>query len=199
MTYRSLESIIRNPIKVEPVYKSLPNAYRSMYAEKYVEKHSSDQITVGGYVTKNFEMCSKAQELFSRLPEDIDRNRAEVVARFLDQLFGLEKGVVATEKATSEDIKQAETYAARAKDQVRMLGMEKEFSFIDDHITNIKSFHKVPTGPKETVTDADIKKAFERPPVDDTPEKRDADIDNQRFRISRNIKAQRKLKIIDND
>jgi len=198
MTYKSLATIIRSRVRGESTYKSLTNTYRSIY-EKYVETHSSDQIVVGGYRTKHFEQCPRAQKLYSNLPDDIDRNRAEIAAKFIDQLFALEKGIVSTEKATSEDIKQAETYAERAKDQARMLNMEKEHSFIDDHVETIKSFHKVPSGPKEVVTDDDIKKVFTRPPVDDTPERRDVDIDNQKFRISRSIKAQRKLKIIDND
>lgn len=198
MTYKSLATIIRERARGGSTYKSLTNTYRSIY-EKYVETHSSDQIVVGGYRTKHFEQCPRAQKLYSNLPEDIDRNRAEIAAKFLDQLFALEKGIVATEKATSEDIEQAERYAERAKDQARMLNMEQEHSFIDDHIKVIKSFHKVPGGPKEVVTDDDIKKVFTRPPVDDTPERRDVDIDNQKFRISRSIKAQRKLKIIDND
>lgn len=198
MTYRSLESIIRDTNRQRSEYKSVSSAIRSIY-EKYVETHSSDQIVVGGYRTKHFEQCPKAQKLYSNLPEDIDRNRAEIAAKFLDQLFALEKGIMSTEKATSEDIEQAERYAERAKDQARMLNMEKEHEFIDDHVKVIKSFHKMPSGPKEVVTDDDIKKVFTRPPVDDTPERRDVDIDNQKFRISRNIKAQRKLKIIDND
>jgi hypothetical protein len=198
MTYRSLASIIRNPIRVEKAYMSLSNAYRSIY-EKRVEKDAGDQIVVGGYTTKNFEQCPDAQKLYSNLPVEVDRNRAETTARFLDQLFGLEKGVIATEKASADDVKAAKTYADRAKDQARMLGLEKEHDFIDAHVQEIEKYHKPAEGPKENVTSDDIKKAFARPPVDPTKETKDSDIDNQKFRISRNIKAQRKLKIIDND
>ena len=198
MTYRSLESIIRNPIRVEGTYMNLSNAYRSIY-EKRVEKDSTDQVVVGGYTTKNFEQCPGAQQLYSNLPANVDRNRAEVAARFLDQLFGLEKGVFATEKASSEDIKAAKTYADRAMDQARMLGLEKEHDFVAKHVSAIEQYHKPAEQPKADVTPEDIKKAFARPPVDQTKETQDADIDNQRFRISRNLKAQRKLKIIDND
>jgi hypothetical protein len=199
MTYRSLESVIRSGVKSESKYMSFKTAVRTIF-EKRIEKDYNDQIVVGGYRTFQFDMCPKAQKLYSDLPVDIDRNRAEVAARMLDQLFGLEKGVIATEKATDEDIKQAKTYADRIMDQARMLGLSKEHAFVADHIKTIESYHKTEADkPKTDVTDDDIKKAFNRPPIAPTKEIQDSDIDNQKFRISRNLKAQRKLKIIDND
>jgi hypothetical protein len=85
-------------------------------------------------------------------------------------------------------------------DQARMLDLTKEHSFVADHVKEIESFHKIQdSNPKTDVTDDDVKKALERPPVMPTKEIQDSDIDNQKFRISRSIKAQRKLKIIDND
>ena len=199
MTYRSLESVIRSGAKSESKYMSFNTAIRTIF-EKRVEKDSSDQVVVGGYKTTHFDMCPKAQKLYSDLPSEIDRNRAETTARMLDQLFALEKGVVATEKATGEDIKQAKKYADRIMDQARMLDLTKEHSFVADHVKEIESFHKVEDrNPKTNVTDDDVEKALERPPVMPTKEIQDSDIDNQKFRISRNLKTQRKLKIIDND
>ena len=183
MTYRSLESVIRSGVKSESKYMSFKTALRTIF-EKRVEKDYSDQIVVGGYTTSNFEMCPKAQKLYSDLPVDVDRNRAEVAARMIDQLFALEKSVVATEKATSEDIRQAKKYAERIMDQARMLDLTKEHAFVADHIKAIESYHKVEDSkPKTDVTDDDIAKAFKRPPIAPTKETNDADIDNQKFRI----------------
>ena len=78
--------------------------------------------------------------------------------------------------------------------------MDKQHSFIDKHVKEIEKYHKVEdNNPKSDVTDADVKKALQRPPVMPTKETQDADIDNQKFAISRALKMQRKLKIIDND
>lgn len=201
MTYRSLESIIRARPVSEGKYKSFRSALASVYEQKTkVETHYKDQIVIGGYRTFNFEMCPKAQLLYSNLPEDVDRNAAEKAATFLDQLFALEKSVIASEKATSEDIEQAEKIAEKAMLMAKKAGLEKEHAFVKDHIKKIKSYHKVEDGnPSTEVKPEDIKKKFSRPSLAQTPEPKDMDIDNQKFRISRNLKMQRKLKIIDND
>lgn len=207
MTYKSLASVIRSGVRLESNYKSFRTALRTIY-EKRVEKDYTDQIVVGGYRTNNFEMCPKAQKLYSNLPDGTkpnltggtNTNQAEVTARSIDQLFALEKGVVATEKATGEDIKQAQRYADQIMTQAAKMGMEKEHSFIADHVKYIESFHKpIDLNPKTDITPEDLKKAFERPPVMPTKETQDFDIDNQKFQISRNLRMQRKLKIIDND
>lgn len=201
MTYRSLESVIRSRVRVESTYKSFRSALASIYEQKKkVETHYKDQIVIGGYKTSHFEMCPVAQKLYADLPADIDRNKAEKAAQFLDQLFALEKSVIASEKATGEDVKQAEQYAEKAMKMAKEAGLEKEHSFVPDHIKTIKSYHKVEDlNPKSEVTPEDIKKKFTRPSLAQTPEPKDMDIDNTKFRVSRNLKMQRKLKIIDND
>lgn len=197
--YKSLESIIRGRTQSESTYKSFRSALKSIY-EKKLETHYRDQIVVGAYKTSNFEMCPKAQLLFSKLPEDIDRDAAEKTAVFLDQLFALEKSVIASDKATGEDIKQAEKYAEKAMLMGADADLTKELGFVKDHIATIKKLHKVEDlNPKTSVSDEEIKKKFTRPSLAQTPEPKDMDIDNQKFRISRNLKMQRKLKIIDND
>ena len=202
MKYKTLESVIRSRPQTESAYKSFRNALASIYEQvKKVETHFKDQIVVGQYRTFNFEMCPAAQLLYSDLPVDVDRNAAERTAQILDQLFALEKSVVASEKATDEDIKQAQVLADKAMSMAKKADLEKEHSFVQKHVENIKKFHKVEDLNPKTgeVTADDIKKKFTRPSLAQTPEPRDMDIDNQKFRISRNLRMQRKLKIIDND
>lgn len=198
--YKSLESVIRSREQGSS-YRSFGHTLRSMYEQKQkVETHYKDQIVIGGYRTSHFEMCPKAQMLYTDLPVDVDRNKAEKAAQFLDQLFALEKSVIASEKATGEDIRQAKVIADKAMKMAREANLEKEHSFVQDHIAKIESYHKIEDGnPKTEVSPEEIKQRFLRPSLAQTPEPRDMDIDNQKFRISRNLKAQRKLKIIDND
>ncbi len=201
MSYRSLTSVIRARPKTESSYKSFRSALASIYEQKKkIETHYKDQIVVGGYKTTHFEMCPKAQILYSSLPADVDRNKAEKAAMFLDQLFAMEKSVVASEKATGEDIQQAEKIAEKAMKMAKEANLEKEHAFVQDHIDTIKSYHKVEDlNPKTEVSPEEITKKFSRPSLAQTPEPKDMDIDNTKFRISRNLKMQRKLKIIDND
>lgn len=197
--YKSLESVIRSRVTSESKYKSFGSALRSIY-EKKIETHYKDQIVVGSYKTSNFEMCPKAQLLYSDLPVDVDRDAAEKAAQFLDQLFALEKSVIAVKKATGEDIKQAQGYADKAMHMAKEAGLEKQHSFVKGHVEAIKKLHKVEDlNPKTEVSDSEVKQKFTRPSLSQTPEPKDMDIDNQKFRISRNLKIQRKLKIIDND
>ena len=199
MSYKSLASVIRTRTESTSPYKSFRSALVSIY-EKTLETHYKDQIVIGQYRTSNFEMCPKAQMLYSDLPADVNRDAAEKAAQFLDQLFALEKSVIATKKATGEDIKQAEQFASKAMTMATKAGLEKEHSFVDDHIEKIKSYHKVEDlNPKTDITPQELKDKFTRPSLSQTPEPKDMDIDNQKFRISRNLKMQRKLKIIDND
>jgi len=201
MTYRSLTSVIRARPTTETPYKSFKTALASIYEQmKKVETHYKDQIVVGGYKTTHFEMCPKAQILYSSLPADVDKNKAEKAAMFLDQLFAMEKSVIASEKATGEDIAQAEKIAEKAMKMAKEANLEKEHAFVQDHIKTIKSYHKVEDlNPKTEVSPEETAKKFSRPSLAQTPEPKDMDIDNTKFRISRNLKMQRKLKIIDND
>jgi len=126
MSYKSLESVIRSGMKSESNYKSFRTALMSIF-EKKIETHYRDQIVIGGYKTFHFEMCPKAQKLYSNLPEDVNRTAAEKAAMFLDQLFALEKSVIAVDKATGEDIKQAKEYAEKAMKMESLLKVKQEF------------------------------------------------------------------------
>ncbi len=193
-------SVIRSRPQSESKYQSFGSALRAVYEQaKKIETHYRDQIVVGSYTTSHFEMCPKAQKLYTNLPVDVNTSAAERTAHFLDQLFALEKSVIAVEKSTKDDIKKAEEYAEKAMEMARRADLEKEHSFVQDHVEKIKSYHTIEDNKKENVTDKDVKTRFARPSLSQTPEPKDMDIDNQQFRISRNIKAQRKLKIIDND
>jgi hypothetical protein len=200
MGYKSLESVIRNKTKTEGTYISFRSAIKSIFVQiSKVETHEKDQIVVGAYRTSHFEMCPKAQLLYADLPEKTVLPAAERTAQILDQLFALEKSVISTEKATGEDIKQAKDYADKAMEMARRANLTDEHKFVADHVKKIESYHKVEGPPKEKVDPEEVKKKFSRPSLSQTPEPKDMDIDNQKFKVSRNLKAQRKLKIIDND
>jgi hypothetical protein len=186
--YSSLESVIKRVLLGET---------------KRIEKDPADQISAGTYTTKNFEMCPRAQKLYSSLPKNIVPDNAEKAAILQDQLFGLEKEVTAKGRSTPADVTTAKELAAKTMSMAEKMGLTKEHSYISDHV---KAIEKYLDSDSTNTVDAnafdlnkEMKRRFTSPPFKNTKEIPDSDIDNSKFAISRNLKAQRKLKIIDND
>lgn len=189
--YESLESRIKKIMLGEKIVN-----YK--IGDQNVENDPDDQIVVGAYPTKNFDMSPPAQKLYSALPKDTNVNAAEQAAKFQDQLFALEKQVVLTQKADAEDIKQAQLMHDRAMMYADKIGMGKEHSYLAKHLDFIKSKLVQPSFTTAYKGIADNR--FKTPPKSLTNLDTDRDIDNVKgYLLSRNLKAQRKLKIIDGD
>jgi hypothetical protein len=169
------------------------------------ETDMNDQIAVGSYQTKAFEMSNKAQKLYSNLPKETDADSAEQAAINLDKIFALHKDAKVKGYASPQAIKTAKENAEKVMYLAKGMNMEKEFSSIVDDSMNFlnKSAGKYP--------DNEIEPDQEKSPEDDnrfnTPSKdyttdrnNDRDVDNvKHFLIKRSLAAQRKLKIIDDD
>jgi hypothetical protein len=187
-------------------YRSLAQTIRKMYEAK-VEADANDQIAVGSYTTKAFEMSPEAQKLYMKFPKDKDVNVAQTIAVQLDRLFDLEKTTTSTETASPKDIDHARQIVDTVVKLSSDLGMEKEFEFIHKNMKNIEKYlapdstyaaeHPHPTEhPK-----------FRSPPKHNLPDAKqnvqgpgDRDVDNTKnYAISRSGLAQRKIKIIDTD
>lgn len=193
MTYKSLVSIIRDVrkgVQEQPEYKSVESAIRQLMSTKKkadIENDHADQIVAGTYRTKNFEMCPKAQKYFVSLGKDVHAKYAEQSAIYHDQLFGLEKGVIAAGKADEGDVKSANDIVAKIK-KITEFYKEKVPSYLEDHVKKIESYLGKEGNP------------FRNPPSEATKGlDTDRDIDNAKFPISHRSKMERKLKIIDND
>lgn len=188
-------------------YKSLESKIKSLW-EKKVESDQNDQVAVGSYTTKAFEMCKDAQQLYSNLPKDINPNDAEQAAINLDKLFGLEKRVVSQERSSEGDVHTAEQLAARVMKSAKSMNLSKEHEAITNrHLGIIKKYLKPDSNvvsSEKSFHPADDKR-FQTPPKGQVPDPQggpqgDRDIDNvKKYLISRSQKAQRKIKIIDND
>lgn len=200
--YKSLENKIRDVHQGkqnESTYKSFRTAYLSMYEQAHeIENDVNDQIVAGTYRTRNFDLCPSAQKLYANLPKEVSPADAERAAILQDQLFALEKNVVTTNRSTGAQVQEAETLAKKIMHFAKSMNLEKEHSYIQDHIDTIKK-HLVKDETNIMADEKDMKDRFMHKPYEQTKEKQDSDIDNSKFKISRFIKAQRKLKIIDND
>jgi len=87
MTYRSVESRIRDVLEGLQPKDKLGK-----------ESDQNDQIAVGSYQTKMFDMSPDAQIIFADLPKETDANPAEQTAIHLDKLFDLHKGIIASQE-----------------------------------------------------------------------------------------------------
>jgi hypothetical protein len=199
--YRTMENVIRDVVRKSRIHEQkMPQGQK--FGSGFIEKDQSDQIVAGTYKTKNFEMCPKAQKLFVNINKDqtvTNPDKLEKMAILHDQLFALEKQAIAKEQTSKDDTKEAEQIAQK----IYMLGddlkLGDRLQYVNDHIKLIKSYEM----PDQMVFDNPspdvIRKRLTEPPSSRTKEPEDRDIDNTKFLISRNIKAQRKLKIIDAD
>jgi hypothetical protein len=192
-------------------YKSLASFVRDILEAKpqapigKTETDMNDQIAVGSYQTKAFDMSNKAQKLYSNLPKETDSNSAEQAAIHLDKMFALHKDAKEKGYASPEAIDTAKEHADKVMHLAKGMSMEKEFSsIVDDSINFLNDgASKYPAN--------EIEPGQEKLPSDDprfksaskeysTDRKNDRDIDNvKNFLIKRSLAAQRKMKIIDND
>ena len=205
--YKSLASTIRDMGKTVPMlsdvewrYSRICSTIRNMYEKKKIEKDQNDQIGVGSYMTKHFEMNPKAQLLYTDLPKDTNPSAAENSAINHDKLFAMEKEVVAKGEATPEEAKRASELVDLIHHFAKQMNLEKEHSYLNNNLQRIQSLVKNDSNEiSPNDVEATIAKRFKSPPARSTPEPKDMDIDSSKFLIRRDMKGQRKLKIIDGD
>ena len=187
-------------------YRSLEQTIRKMY-EAHVETDANDQIAIGSYQTKAFEMCPEAQKIYMKFPKDKDTNTAQNVAVQLDRLFDLKKTIVSQEKASPMDIVHARQIVDTVVKLSSDLGMEKQFDFIHTHMSDIEKYLGAHSDFVDQYIHPTDNPKFRSPPKHNLPDAKqnvqgpgDRDVDNTRdYAISRGTQAQRKIKIIDND
>jgi hypothetical protein len=195
MNYRSVESKIRDVLEgLQP--KHLLGK----------ESDQNDQIAVGSYTTKTFDMSPDAQIIFADLPKETDANSAEQTAIHLDKLFDLHKDIIAAESASQADLDKAEELVGKLKPLAASMDQSVKIDkIVNDHYNDLKKYFKDET--KEVGPDyhpADDPR-FRSPPSGNKPDpiagpQGDRDVDNvKNYLIKRSKAAQRKLKLIDND
>lgn len=209
MKFKSLERIIKEVAfgsRKETSYMSVEHSIRNVMEKKkhWVETDPNDQIVAGTYKTKSFEQSPEAQKLYSSLPKDnkkITPNSVEQSSILHDKLFDLHKDVVSKNRSSEAEVSTATDLVKKIKKLAKEMDLETEHNYIDRFLADINS-HLDTSGNVVNAKDLDMEKLTSRfagPSKDITKEKQDNDVDNSRFMITRNLKAQRKIKIIDAD
>lgn len=196
MSYRSLESKIRD------IWEG-----SNAIMKGSTESDQNDQIAVGSYTTKAFEVSPKAQILYSNLPKTTNASDAQNAAEALDKLFDIVKDVDHTGVATQAHIARAKIHGEIVMRAAAGMNLEKEHAQIVkaalDAIQNKATVHE-PLDPSTDYHPADDKR-FYNPPKGNSPDpipgpQGDKDIDNiKKYLIKRSRAAERKIKIIDAD
>lgn len=195
--YRSIGSIIRDIMEKK--------AHNNMAPDGGPEKDMNDQIAVGSYNTKSFEMSNAAQKLYSNLSKDTPVASAEACAIELDRLFDINKDTTGKDFANQQDYNTAMIIISKIKALAKEMNLESEHDKILAPIVKKLevNFNKRPStliNPEDHVHPTDDPRFGNTSKDYATDRTSDRDVDNvKKFLIKRSLKAQRKLKIIDND
>lgn len=104
------------------------------------ETKDSQEIKVGTYQTRHFDMCPAASELYVDIFDKVDdRDLAVRTAKLQDVLFYLEKHTVKEMgSATAEDVAMAENLQDQIMAMANMMGLYDQHDYIDGHVRAIK-------------------------------------------------------------
>lgn len=199
--YKSQTNVIRDILEA----KAIMGAHGALAPDGGPEKDMNDQIAVGSYQTKAFEMSDKAQKLYSDLPTDTPGGAAEQAAIHLDKLFDLFRDAVARGHINATDMEMARTHVNKVELLAKEMNLEKEHEEITSDVMRHLTDYAVDTPPRiidpeDHVHPADDPRFGTDSKEYHTDRVNDRDVDNvKKFLIRRSLKAQRKLKIIDND
>jgi len=206
--YKTLENIIRQvgqgKIVSEKDNRTLESKIRAMSEQRAaLEKDQGDQIPAGSYTTREFEVSPDAQKLFlQHIPKTADPNAVEQMAIYHDKLFAVVKHAVAKESSSKKDIETANDHIRKIYDLADKIGIAQKVNYFGDMMKVLKDLEK-PDHPNNEVNPEDVdserQRVFASKPATATPEIRDFDVDNTQLFINRTTKAERKLKIIDDE
>lgn len=195
--YRSMGSIIRDIMEKKAHGHSAPDGGP--------EKDMNDQIAVGSYQTKSFEMSNAAQKLYSNLPNNTSGADAESAAIELDKIFDLFRDARAKGHINPKVLETAIVSQNKVMKLAKEMGLETEHKDILSDVMRHLNDYAVDApdrfiNPEDHVHPNDDPRFGTDSKEYNTDRTNDRDVDNvKNFLIRRSLKAQRKLKIIDND
>lgn len=103
-------------------------------------REQAEQVTVGDYTTKHFDICPSAVKLYSNISGKTEMTHLIVETMMLqDLLFRLEKQLIAQGSADEEDVEKAEHYGDMIMDNAEQMDLYDEHSYIEDvHLAKIR-------------------------------------------------------------
>ena len=110
--------------------------YSEDTAKPEMEDTPMDQVIVGDFKSKHFDICPSAVALY----KDIEASDEAIESAMLhDMLFKVEKKAIAANMATEEQVDKAQHYADMIMDIAEEMGLKDEHSYIEEvHMAKIK-------------------------------------------------------------
>ena len=113
--------------------------------ESFNETADPQEIIIGDYQTRHYDMCPGASALYRKIESqeiDTDMGLAIRAAKLQDVLFYLEKHTIKQMgKASFDDVKAAEMLAKEIMTLAQMMGLEEEHQYIDGHVQAIRELY----------------------------------------------------------
>lgn len=110
------------------------------------ETGDPQEIVIGDYQTRHYDMCPGASALYTRIENneiDTDMGLAIRNAKLQDALFYLEKHTLhQMGSASFDDVKTAEIIAGEIMTLARMMGLEEEHQYILGHLQAIRELYQ---------------------------------------------------------
>lgn len=108
--------------------------------DKVMSDPADGQVMVGDYMTKHFDICPSAQELYTRISDKTEMVHLVVESAMLhDLLFKIEKQAIAMDKADEDMVRKAQHYADMIMELAEQMELSDEHSYVEDvHMAKIK-------------------------------------------------------------
>lgn len=112
--------------------------------DKVMTNPADGQVMVGDYMTKHFDICPSAQELYTGISDKTEMVHLVVESAMLhDLLFKIEKQAIAMDKADEDMVRKAQHYADMINELAKEMDLSEEHSYIEDvHMAKIKDLAK---------------------------------------------------------
>lgn len=137
-----------------PLGQVVSNPYHTSFQPiKEDETQDPQEIMVGNYQTRHYDMCPGATAVYKDIEsKGVDMELAERTARLQDVLFYMEKHTVKEmQSATEEDVLMAKNLQHQIMAMAEMMGLRTEHGYIQGHIDAIE---KVAGGIEENLEEA---------------------------------------------
>lgn len=117
-------------------------AAKKLNKEEFNIVEEANQVTVGNYTTKHFDICPTAIKLYSKIKDMTPMVHLIVENMMLhDMFFKLEKQAVAQGTIDQDDLEKAKHYASMIMDNAKQMDLVKEHSYIND--VHLQTFKKL--------------------------------------------------------
>lgn len=122
------------------------------------ETELTNQVRVGNYTSKHFDICPSAIELYSTILTKTPMIHLVVESMMLqDIFFGLEKKAIAMGSIDQEMVDKAQAYADMIMSLAKEMGLEEDHSYIEDiHMAKFKELATTEVTNTETNEEDDM-------------------------------------------